>query len=107
MPFLKDISISAISGNTAEEKLDSVVRQLGEWSSEISNEKIATTQLNADGNLAVVQGLQTINGTQVVGTVYYDTTGTPRILIGLAPDDNRPGIWISKDGYSVIDELLG
>lgn len=106
MPFIKPVTISALSGDTQDGKLDSVVRQLGEWAAEISNEKIASTQLNATGDLAIVQGLQTINGVTVVGTVYYDTSGIPRILIGLAPDDNRPGIWISKEGQSVIDLLV-
>jgi hypothetical protein len=40
------------------------------------------------------------------GTVISDLDGTyRRILVGQHPTDGRPGIWISKDGIDVIDEL--
>jgi len=39
------------------------------------------------------------------GSLYYDSTNTARILIGQAPIDGRIGIWISKEGIDVIDEL--
>lgn len=38
------------------------------------------------------------------GELFYDAQGTPRILIGQA-GDGRPGIWITKQGYSVMDEV--
>jgi hypothetical protein len=41
------------------------------------------------------------------GLVGYDTSGYRRILIGQAPDDGRPGIWVSKSGIDVITELGG
>ena len=35
------------------------------------------------------------------GEVFYDSTGTPRILIGQSPKDGRPGIWVTKPGCNV------
>lgn len=39
------------------------------------------------------------------GTLISDSTGTRRILLGQAPDDGRPGLWISKEGEDVITLL--
>ena len=39
------------------------------------------------------------------GEVFYDATGTPRVLIGQAPKDARPGIWITKAGFNVLNEV--
>jgi hypothetical protein len=39
------------------------------------------------------------------GEVFYDASGIPRILIGQAPGDGRPGIWITKRGYNVLNEV--
>lgn len=39
------------------------------------------------------------------GEVFYDTSGRPRILIGQAPNNARPGIWITKDGFDVLQEV--
>lgn len=39
------------------------------------------------------------------GEVFYDAGGMARILIGQAPSDGRPGLWISKPGYNVLDEV--
>ena len=39
------------------------------------------------------------------GEVFYDATGMPRILIGQAPTNGRPGIWITKQGYNVLNEV--
>lgn len=41
------------------------------------------------------------------GQVLYDVNGVPRILIGQAPDDGRPGIWISVEGQNVLTLLGG
>jgi hypothetical protein len=84
----------------------SLVRQLNEWSREISNEKLNVVQRGEDGNVRIVQGVQKVGDTSVVGTVYYDNDDVDRIFIGLAPDDGRPGIWISEEGQSVISLLV-
>lgn len=41
------------------------------------------------------------------GLLISDSSGTRRVLIGQAPDDGRPGSWISKDGEDVITLLGG
>lgn len=105
MPFVEPIKKSAISGSAPEEMIDSIVRQLNEWAAEISNEKIAQVQRGEDGSVRIVQGTQIVNGTSVVGTVYYDNENIDRIFVGLAPTDGRPGIWISEEGESVIGLL--
>lgn len=38
------------------------------------------------------------------GEVFYDSNNMPRILIGQAPS-GRPGIWITKPGFNVLDEV--
>lgn len=74
MPFLSDIELSALPGDDNKEKFDSLVRQLNEWGRAISNERITD--------------------------VYNDTSGTPRILIGVLPD-GQTGIAISREGIDV------
>lgn len=39
------------------------------------------------------------------GEVFYDAKGMPRILIGQAPGNGRPGIWITKEGFNVLNEV--
>jgi hypothetical protein len=39
------------------------------------------------------------------GLLIYDDSGLPRVLIGQAPKDGRPGVWISKSGFDVINEI--
>lgn len=74
MPFLPDVQLSAIPGDNAQEKLDSLVRQINEWARVISNERRTD--------------------------VYKDNSNTNRILIGVLPD-NSTGIVISKEGVDV------
>ena len=31
--------------------------------------------------------------------------GMPNILLGFAPNDGRPGLWITKKGFNVEDEI--
>ena len=39
------------------------------------------------------------------GEIFYDASGMPRILIGQAPGNGRPGIWITKAGFDVLKEV--
>lgn len=39
------------------------------------------------------------------GLLIYDANGTPRILIGQAPEDSRPGVWISTEGVNVLNAI--
>jgi hypothetical protein len=76
MPYLPDIHASSIAKGDPEAQIDSLVRQLNEWSRLISNENITN--------------------------VYNDDSGTARIIIGVLPDGTT-GIAISKEGISVLD----
>lgn len=105
MPFLQPVNVSSIAGDNPRDWVESLVRQLNEWAAEISNEKITIVQRGDDGNVRIVQGTQKVGETSVVGTVYYDNDNVDRIFVGLAPDDGRPGIWISEEGESVIGLL--
>jgi hypothetical protein len=44
-------------------------------------------------------------GTDSYGIVVSDTNGDKRILIGAHPTLGQSGIWVSKEGIDVIDEL--
>ena len=52
------------------------------------------------GGNAIVEGKLPYDGGY--GTLYYDTNNIPRIIVGVAPDGTI-GIFVSKDGESVID----
>lgn len=39
------------------------------------------------------------------GLLVYDENGMPRILVGQAKKDGRPGIWITKNGFNVLNEV--
>lgn len=61
-----------------------------------------TKTISNNGNSQMVSGkLQ--NGRY--GEIFYDAGGMPRILIGQAPNDGRPGIWITKEGFNVLEEI--
>lgn len=39
------------------------------------------------------------------GELIYDPGGTARILLGQAPSNGRPGLWITKAGCDVLQEV--
>lgn len=39
------------------------------------------------------------------GLLIYDDNAMPRVLIGQAPKNGRPGIWITKPGFNVENEI--
>lgn len=61
-----------------------------------------TKTIQNNGNSQMISG-RLPNGRY--GEVFYDAGGMPRILIGQAPNNGRPGIWITKEGYNVLDEV--
>lgn len=64
--------------------------------------EVYTKNISTGGNTMMSSGKL---GSGRYGEVFYDATGTPRILIGQAPGDGRPGIWITKKGYDVTKEV--
>lgn len=73
MALLPDISVGA-AGEEPKQQVDSIVRQVNEWSRMLSNEAITD--------------------------IYRDTSNTPRILIGIAPD-GEIDIGVSKEGEDI------
>ena len=39
------------------------------------------------------------------GLEVFDSGGMPRILIGQAPKDGRVGLWVTKPGFNVENEI--
>lgn len=75
-------------------QVNNMIRQL-------DKEQTVKTFRQASGN-AIING-RYADGKY--GNVFYDSTPDARILIGMAPDDGRMGIWVTKDGFDVVDEL--
>lgn len=69
----------------------------------LDGETVTKTFRQAGGN-AIVQGKLPYGK---YGTLLYDTDGTPAGLFAQAPNDGRPGLWITKKGKNVITELGG
>ena len=74
MPLLDPINIAALKGDP-DRQIESIVKQLNEWASIISNE----TRTD----------------------VYKDNSGLNRILIGVLPDGDT-GIVMSEEGIDVL-----
>lgn len=79
------------------------VNQFNNIARQLNNEQVTKTFKQPGGNAIVTGKLPNGN----YGTLIYDSTNTPRILIGSSPDDGRMGIWVSKSGQSVISLLGG
>lgn len=79
-----------------------------------TNDEFGIAFFNAEGtliskNLGVSQTIYSSTGNELVK---IDDTGyllsdeeDRRIKLGTAPDDNRVGLWMTKEGVDVIDEL--
>ena len=87
---------------SSKAKLPSIVRQINDNFRQLDAEASSKTIIAGGGKNAMQSG-RLPNGRY--GEVFYDDTGTPRILIGQAPKDGRPGIWVTKTGYNVMDEV--
>lgn len=83
--------------------MSNMVNQINQNFAQLDNENVTKVFKNGQNN-AIIEGRYMDNR---YGQVYYDANGVPRILIGQAPDDGRPGIWISQDGQNVLTLLGG
>lgn len=98
MAIIPDVKVSAIQDFDTKEQIESLVRQLNEWARQISNEDITLVKRGDDGKIRLIQGkLPYENG---YGSLYYDTTETPRIIIGIDPD-GETHIHVSDPGVDV------
>ena len=79
-----------------------VIRQINDNFRQLDAETNSKTIMAGGGKNAMQSG-RLPNGKY--GEVFYDETGTPRILVGQAPNSGRPGIWITKPGFNVLNEV--
>lgn len=87
---------------SSKAKLPSIVRQINDNFRQLDAETNSKTIIAGGGKNAMQSG-RLPNGRY--GEIFYDDTGTARILIGQAPEDGRPGIWVTKSGYDVLTEV--
>lgn len=59
----------------------------------------------ATGELIIRNGANVLTRVNSEGFTYSDSTGLRRIRIGLNPNDNSVGEWISKPTVDVIEAL--
>lgn len=85
-----------ISGDS---QLPSALKAINANFAKLDNEAVTKTFKQAGGN-AIITGKLPYSGGY--GSLYYDANGVPRIIIGIAPD-GTVGIFVSKDGVSVLD----
>ena len=85
----------------SQQKLDKALQQINNNFMMLDAETYTKT-VSGGGVKQLVNG-KLSNGRY--GEVFYDAGGMPRILIGQAPNDGRPGIWITKEGFNVLDEV--
>lgn len=87
---------------SSKASLQAVIRQTNDNFRQLDAEANSKTIIAGGGKNAMLSG-RLPNGRY--GEVFYDATGTPRILIGQAPKDGRPGIWVTKPGFNVLNEV--
>jgi hypothetical protein len=87
---------------SSKASLQSVIRQTNDNFRQLDAEANSKTIIAGGGKNAMLSG-RLPNGRY--GEVFYDSTGTARILIGQAPKDGRPGIWVTKPGFDVLREV--
>jgi len=93
MPFRPIITTNSTVQNYGQ--INDMVRSL-------NKEQQVKAFNGSTGETAVIIGKYAVGK---YGLVISDDTGVRRILIGQAPDDGRPGTWVSKTGVDVITEL--
>jgi hypothetical protein len=81
------------SGNS----LSSNLSQVNDMVRQLNKEQVTKTFRQANGN-AIITGKLPYDGGY--GSLYYDSTGTARILIGIAPD-GEIDIAASDSGYDI------
>lgn len=73
--------------------------QINNMMRQLNNEQVTKTFKQPNGN-AIINGKLPYEGGY--GSLYYDSNGIPRIVIGILPDGTT-GFVVSKEGESVLD----
>lgn len=84
---------------TTQNSLGTNFGQVNDMVRQLNKEQVTKTFKQANGN-AIVEGKLPYSGGY--GSLYYDTTPLPRLLIGITPDGDVD-IVKSKAGISVLD----
>ena len=87
---------------SSKASLPSVIRQTNDNFRQLDAETNSKTIQAGGGKNAMISG-RLPNGKY--GILLYDETGLPRVLIGQAPGSGRPGVWVTKPGFSVLAEV--
>lgn len=80
--------------------MDQMLAMLNKNFGELDNESITKAYIGPNGRVAIIEGKLPYDGGY--GSLYYDSTGTPRLLVGITPDGDVD-IVKSKSGVSVLD----
>lgn len=80
--------------------LDDALRVINGNFAQLDNETVTKTFKQANGN-AIVEGKLPYDGGY--GNLYYDSSGTPRIVIGIAPDGDID-IGVTKQGFDITQQ---
>lgn len=86
---------------SSKASLQAVIRQTNDNFRQLDAETNSKTIIAGGGKNAMLSG-RLPNGRY--GELFYDSTGTPRVLIGQAPS-GRPGVWVTKPGFNVLTEI--
>lgn len=86
---------------SSKASLQAVIRQTNDNFRQLDAETNSKTIIAGGGKNAMLSG-RLPNGRY--GELFYDSTGTPRVLIGQAPN-GRPGVWVTKPGFNVLTEV--
>jgi len=90
------MSLTPVSSQNSDasnlSQVNNMIRQL-------NNEQTTKTFKQANGN-AIITGKLPYEGGY--GSLYYDSNGIPRIVIGILPDGTT-GFVVSKEGENVLD----
>lgn len=90
---------------TPQNSMGQNLGQINDMVRQLNREQAVKTFKQPGGTNAIIQGklpFTTDAGNPAYGSLYYDTDGIPRIIIGVLPD-GEIGIVISKEGESVLD----
>jgi len=83
----------------AQSNQEDIIRVSNDNFRDIDNSFLVNVVRQANGN-AIIQGKLPYEGGY--GSLYYDSTGTPRIIIGILPDGDI-GVVMSKESENVIE----
>jgi hypothetical protein len=83
----------------AGSNLEQLIAAINANFAQLDQEAVTKVFKQANGNV-IIEGKLPFDGGY--GTLYYDTSLIPRLLIGLGPD-GEVNITKSKDGVSVLD----